>query len=134
VLNRGLAALDPLDEIDLVCAPDIMLPRSGESLVEEDVQQMQRAVLSHCEQRGDRLAILDAFPDAKTEKVLAQRRGLSGQGLSGANGALYYPWIWVPQPTVPPGKETVPPCGHIAGVYARSDRRVGVHKAPANEL
>jgi uncharacterized protein len=28
----------------------------------------------------------------------------------------------------------VPPCGHIAGVYARTDRREGVHKAPANEL
>ena len=28
----------------------------------------------------------------------------------------------------------VPPCGHLAGVYARSDQRVGVHKAPANEV
>lgn len=29
--------------------------------------------------------------------------------------------------------ETVPPCGHIAGIYARSDRQTGVHKTPANE-
>ena len=28
----------------------------------------------------------------------------------------------------------MPPCGHIAGVYARCDRKVGVHKAPANEV
>jgi phage tail sheath protein FI len=28
----------------------------------------------------------------------------------------------------------VPPCGHVAGVYARSDARVGFHKAPANEI
>ena len=28
----------------------------------------------------------------------------------------------------------VPPCGHIAGIYSRSDARIGVHKAPANEL
>ena len=27
----------------------------------------------------------------------------------------------------------MPPCGHVAGIYARSDQRVGVHKAPANE-
>jgi uncharacterized protein len=27
---------------------------------------------------------------------------------------------------------TIPPCGHIAGLYARSDFTVGVHKAPAN--
>ena len=29
---------------------------------------------------------------------------------------------------------SVPPCGHIAGIYARTDRLVGVHKAPANEV
>ena len=28
----------------------------------------------------------------------------------------------------------MPPCGHIAGVYSRTDSRVGVHKAPANEV
>jgi phage tail sheath protein FI len=34
------------------------------------------------------------------------------------------------------GEETmlIPPCGHVAGVYARSDDERGVHKAPANEL
>jgi uncharacterized protein len=28
----------------------------------------------------------------------------------------------------------VPPCGHIAGIYARTDARIGFHKAPANEV
>jgi phage tail sheath protein FI len=28
----------------------------------------------------------------------------------------------------------VPPCGHIAGVWARSDNERGVHKAPANDV
>ena len=28
----------------------------------------------------------------------------------------------------------VPPCGHVAGIYARTDARVGFHKAPANEI
>jgi hypothetical protein len=28
----------------------------------------------------------------------------------------------------------VPPCGHVAGVYSRTDARIGVHKAPANEI
>jgi uncharacterized protein len=134
-LNQGLTQLEALEVIDLVCAPDIMRPsQAGAAVLEADVQRMQRAVLSHCERLGDRLALLDALPGASNEKILAQRRGLSGQGLSGANGALYYPWIWVPQPGSPLGKERVPPCGHVAGVYARSDQRVGVHKAPANEL
>ena len=28
----------------------------------------------------------------------------------------------------------VPPGGHIAGIYARSDNERGVHKEPANEV
>ncbi|PJF39628.1 MAG: phage tail sheath family protein, partial [Chloroflexi bacterium] len=28
----------------------------------------------------------------------------------------------------------MPPCGHIAGIYRRTDYQVGVHKAPANEI
>jgi hypothetical protein len=31
------------------------------------------------------------------------------------------------------GLRYVPPCGHVAGVYARTDEHVGVFKAPANE-
>ena len=27
----------------------------------------------------------------------------------------------------------MPPCGHVAGIFARTDARVGVFKAPANE-
>jgi hypothetical protein len=33
-----------------------------------------------------------------------------------------------------PGEQWVPPCGHVAGIYARTDARVGFHKAPANEI
>jgi phage tail sheath protein FI len=28
----------------------------------------------------------------------------------------------------------MPPCGHLAGVWARNDNERGVHKAPANEI
>ena len=44
------------------------------------------------------------------------------------NGALYYPWLLTSS-----GPGSVPPCGHVAGIYARSDAKVGVFKAPANE-
>jgi phage tail sheath protein FI len=47
-------------------------------------------------------------------------------------GVLYYPWIKVDDPA---SKSTifVPPSGHMAGIWSRSDDRRGVHKAPANE-
>jgi phage tail sheath protein FI len=53
--------------------------------------------------------------------------------------ALYYPWLVVTDPmskptaTNPiPANMTIPPSGAIAGVYARTDQAIGVHKAPAN--
>jgi len=94
---------------------------------------MQMAVLEHCERCGDRMAVLDAWSLATPKEVLQQRGELRGRGLTGANAALYYPWLWVPEPKAELGRIKVPPCGHLAGVYARTDRRVGVHKAPANE-
>jgi uncharacterized protein len=129
-LRRGLEALAPLDSIDLVCAPDITRTRPPEDLPpdRDEVRTMQAAVLEHCDQLGDRFALLDSLPRASVDEVLQQRRGLSA-----TNGALYYPWVRVPAgPALTNG--FVPPCGHVAGVYAHSDQRVGVHKAPANDV
>ena len=114
-LGDNLARLEYTDCIDLVCAPDLM--RDSANAV-----QGQQAVLEHCRKAGDRFAILDSLPGVRPNDMQAQHRELRGD-----NGALYYPWIKV-------AKGMIPPCGHLAGVYARSDRRAGVHKAPANEV
>jgi phage tail sheath protein FI len=48
-------------------------------------------------------------------------------------GALYYPWLEIPDP-VGAGKNPrrfVPPSGFVAGLYARIDNTRGVWKAPA---
>jgi phage tail sheath protein FI len=47
------------------------------------------------------------------------------------HGALYYPWLQVAG--IDGAPRYVPPSGHVAGIYARSDQAIGVHKAPANE-
>lgn len=49
-------------------------------------------------------------------------------------GALYYPWIRIANPLGNGASILVPPSGHLAGIYARSDTERGVHKAPANEV
>ena len=123
-LQAGLDTLVHFDAADLVCTPDIMhtASHSGGPPSPSDVRNMQNALLKHCDDTGDRFAILDSLNDAGIEDVISQR-----EGLSGTHGALYFPWL----KTLEWG--TIPPCGHIAGVYARSDRQIGVHKAPANE-
>jgi phage tail sheath protein FI len=135
-LQAGLAALTALDTVDLVCAPDLMrLRQPGNQPPDPDeVRALQTALLQHCDTVGDRLAILDALPagaeaspQTQIEAVREQRRGLHG-----VNGALYFPWLGI---RAEDGTmRFVPPCGHVAGVYARSDDRAGVHKAPANEV
>ena len=124
----GLGVLSDLDTIDLVCAPDLM--RGRPEL--DPLVRMQQAILRHCDQLGDRFAILDPRPwlglDPKQaiDELLVQR-----QALKSPNGALYFPWLRAENgPAAARG--LIPPCGHIAGVYAHTDQQVGVHKAPAN--
>ena len=118
-LDAGLATLASYDDYDLVCVPDIMWP-------EHTTTPGSQGVITLTSLQS--MAILDALLAADIETVGAQRRQLDGD-----NGALYYPWVRVlGGPSLTGG--FVPPCGQVAGVYARCDQRIGVHKAPANEV
>jgi phage tail sheath protein FI len=97
---------------------------------QELVFTLQRQVLEHCQRMGDRFAILDALAMADHEH--SPQVG-QWQALVPTDGALYYPWIRV-EPYASGDSGVVPPCGHIAGIYARTDAQFGVHKAPANEV
>jgi phage tail sheath protein FI len=127
-LQNAIAALAPLNDLDLVAAPDAMSLRlANDNPDVSAITQVQRQMLAHCAEQGDRLAILDALPGRTAEKVLEQRASLTLGQAEPINGALYYPWLRVV------GGRFAPPCGHVAGVFARADGRVGVFKAPANE-
>lgn len=116
-LGQGLQAIEAINTIDLVCVPDIM-----QSTSTSEIMQLQALVLEHCDRLGDRFAILDSLNTANLEEINQQR-----QQLIGNNGAIYGSWIMVETLSVP-----IPPCGHIAGIYAQNDRESGVHRAPAN--
>ena len=117
-LEACLARLEGVEDVDLVCAPDAA--RAGASTA-----QLQCRILKHCEKMRNRFAILDSRAEATPDQVLEQ-----WQDLLPTDGALYYPWIRVVRPLS--GATWLPPCGHLAGIYARTDARFGVHKAPAN--
>jgi phage tail sheath protein FI len=59
-------------------------------------------------------------------------RGLQGQNVY---GALYAPWIIVPDPVAggPNPVRAIPPDGHVLGVYARTEFERGIAKAPAGD-
>ncbi len=127
-LRDGLTALQATAAVDLLCAPDIMPPPSPSSPPDvAAVTALQAEVLADCQRAGGRFAILDAVPTSDTSVIEAQRAALSGH-----DGALYHPWLWA---TAQDGSTLyLPPSGHVAGIYARSDQQVGVYKAPANEM
>jgi uncharacterized protein len=126
---EALEAIAVLDGVDLVCAPD--LARRSQDI--DQLLRMQEALLDHCYEMGDRFAILDTRPDATIADVQKQQQQLSLHPGS-HNSALYFPWIQVQRVNSHLTKlhSLIPPCGHIAGIYAQSDLDVGVHKAPAN--
>ena len=95
------------------------------------VRDLQGKMIAHCENMGDRMAILDAPPDLLPQEILEWR--MNTAGYDSKMSALYYPWIEVMDPlTNRPIK--IPPSGHVAGLWCRVDESRGVHKAPANEV
>src|SRR5262249_3147749 len=82
-------------------------------------------------------AIFDAKPGLKPDSSQASDLMQQCGYLTSANGyaSLYYPWLVISDPASTTGETlTIPPSGHLAGIYARVDAQRGVHKAPANEL
>ncbi|MFL6114230.1 MAG: phage tail sheath family protein, partial [Catenulispora sp.] len=86
---------------------------------------------AHCELMGDRVAIIDPPPALNAQKVKNWR--VDEAGYVSKYATLYWPWIKVMDP-VSGRPIMLPPSGHVAGVWARSDSTRGVHKAPANEV
>jgi phage tail sheath protein FI len=129
--RRGLGALEELDNVTMVCIPDLMATPEGTPLDRELVKVVQTSIIAHCEKMKDRVAILDSLPGQTPEQIKEWRNKTAGYDSKFA--ALYYPWIKVDDP-VQHKTIFVPPCGHVAGVWARTDNTRGVHKAPANEV
>jgi uncharacterized protein len=131
-LERALELFENIDEIAIVAAP---LPPGVEAAA---LNAAQAAIVAHCEKMQDRFAILDSACDI-TDDNLVISTDATGIWRPAADphgyGAFYFPWIEVASPLGAAGdRVAVPPSGHLAGIYARSDSERGVHKAPANEV
>src|SRR3954449_5623102 len=124
--RKGMGSLAAIDEVTMVLMPDLWS-------IGNDTQgrDLQGKVIAHCENMGDRMAILDSPPDLLPQEILEWRMNTAGYDSKMA--ALYYPWIEVQDPLTN-RPLTIPPSGHIAGLWCRVDDKRGVHKAPANEV
>jgi phage tail sheath protein FI len=144
------AAYPPLKRPPPVCVPDPCLPPPPSApatprvasigdlpprFTEQQIFQVQQALIDHCEMAQDRFALLSP----PLETVDDARLGIGPlrewrRRFDSAFGALYGPWLLVPDPLQldASGLRAIPPCGHVAGFIAQTDLRIGVHRAPAN--
>ncbi len=129
--RTGFAGLEAIEEITMLSVPDLMAAYQRGLIDGEGVQAVQLAMIAHCELMGDRLAILDPPPGLNAQQIKEWR--VVKAGYDSKQAALYWPWIKVFDPATGQN-QFVPPSGHMAGVWARSDATRGVHKAPANEV
>ncbi|MFJ8660013.1 phage tail sheath family protein [Streptomyces sp. NPDC093795] len=129
--RTGFGGLEAFDEINMVAVPDLMAAYQQGLIDLEQVKAVQLGLIAHCELMGDRMAILDPPPSLNARDIRKWRQEIAGYDSRYA--ALYYPWIKAFDPASGQTR-TVPPSGHMAGVWARNDSERGVHKAPANEI
>jgi uncharacterized protein len=133
--RTGILGLEVAETATMVCVPDLMAAYLAGRIDEAGVRAVQQSVLDYCANAKDRVAILDSLPNQTPQQIREWRQNTAGYDSS--YGALYYPWIQVTNPSTNGGGATtmlVPPSGHMAGVWARTDTERGVHKAPANEI
>jgi phage tail sheath protein FI len=128
--RSGVEGLEVAEDITMLCCPDLMSAYEAGSLDRDGVKAVQLAMIAHCERMGDRIAVLDPVPGLSPQDVKRWREQETNYDSKYA--ALYYPWIKIAGASGEP--QAVPPCGHMAGIYARNDNERGVHKAPANEV
>jgi len=83
----------------------------------------------HCAKRRAFLIV-----DADSSAVVSTGAGISPAGMitsDAGNSAIFFPWVRAPDPLQQGALATFPPCGYIAGIFARTDATRGVWKAPA---
>jgi len=129
--RSGVNGLEAVDEITMVCIPDLMSAYQQGAIDLETVQSVQLAMIAHCELMGDRVAILDPPPGLNAQQIKEWR--VEAAGYDSKYAALYWPWVKILDP-LSGTNVFVPPSGHMAGVWGRNDDTRGVHKAPANEV
>lgn len=118
IYKTGLQGFEQVDEIAIVVAPDY-----------HETASLDTELIAHCTLMRDRFVILHSRPGIDTLANINNIRPPQDTTFA----AFYFPWIKVFNPLINQDSR-IPPSGHIAGIYAKTDIERGVFKAPANEV
>ena len=106
--RTGLAALEIIDEVALLCVPDEVHPALNAANQSQLHEHAGRRSANGC-------AIASRFSTCPAARA---RCRTSSRRRDTSYAAIYYPWVRVFDPFT---RDTVlvPPAGHVAGIYAR---------------
>ena len=145
--RTGIQGMFEIDETAMIACPDLMRVYEAGLIDIDQVHGVMEMMLSMCENSfpgpAFRMAVIDPPPIKPSKGMEAvapdrQKPQDVAQWLSMFNrrsmfGALYYPWIKVANPRKGGKPSYVPPCGHVMGLWCRTDQSRGIFKAPAND-
>ena len=115
--SGGVYHLDRVDLFNLLCVPGETTPAELSKL-QKFCRDRRAFLIADCAANAS-LSTLQSGPDG------------SLTGDNAINAAFYFPWLIAPDPLQENRPAEFPPCGFVAGLYARTDTNRGVWKAPA---
>ena len=124
--RTGISGLAIHEDVTMVMVPDLYTACMKSPTFDWNLwKSVQLSLITHCELQKNRMAILDTPPNMTPQKVKAWR---ADSAYDSPFAALYYPWIEIDNPAAKNGTKTfmAPPCGHVAGIWSRTDDTRGV--------
>ncbi len=137
--KSGLQGIFEIDEITMLACPDLMRAHQAGIIDIDQVHLIMEQMISLCDSNIDgsisnsqnRMVVLDTpYNYVKPQQVA---RWLEHEfNIRSMFATVYYPWLAVRNPRNAGRPISVPPCGHMMGIWARTDEKRGIYKAPAN--
>jgi phage tail sheath protein FI len=118
---RGLHALDKTTDINFITVPGITTTTVQQGGVDYAASSV----------RQDVIFLVDP-PLASDEATEIRDWRLNTLNRDSSYGALYYPWIQINDPEADGQTLSLPPSGHVMGIYSAVARDSGPHTPPAN--
>ncbi|MBT9316660.1 phage tail sheath family protein [Leptothoe spongobia] len=146
--RAGIEGLFEIDEVAMIACPDMLRAYQEGWLDLDQIHGLMERLFTLCENSfpgpAYRMAVIDPPPvkvgKNNNQAILPEQqkpqdvaKWLSEFNRRSMFGAVYYPWIKVPNPRNGGRPIMVPPSGHMMGIWCRTDESRGVFKAPANE-
>ena len=109
-------AADQIERFNLICVPGLADAPTIRMLQRHARERRAFLILDGAEY-ADAVGIEDSLAAITSDDAI--------------NAALYFPWVRAPDPLQQGVLRLFPPCGFVAGIFARTDTTRGVWKAPA---